>query len=145
MRIAVGSDHAGFLLKEAIKDYLTRKGYEVIDVGTHSEESVDYPDFGAAAARLVAEGKADFGIVCCYSAEGIAIAANKIKGIRCGIGYNDDIIPLLRKHNDANMVAFGAGFMKTPDVLRRVDRFLEEEFEGGRHLRRVNKIKELEK
>ena len=145
MKIALGSDHAGFELKEAIKAYLTEKGYEVFDEGTHSPESVDYPIYAEKTANDVVSGKAEFGILCCGSAEGISIAANKVKGIRCGIGYNDEVTGLLRMHNNANMVAFAGRFMETADVLKRVDIFLSTEFMGDKHLRRVNMIADLEK
>jgi ribose 5-phosphate isomerase B len=145
MIIALGSDHAGFELKEAIKKHLIEKGYQVLDEGTHSLERVDYPVFGKKVADDVVAGKAQFGIVCCGSGEGISIAANKIKGIRCGIGYNNDVSRLLRQHNDANMIAFGGRFMTPEEVLPRVDVFLLTPFEGGRHLERVQQIKDLEK
>jgi ribose 5-phosphate isomerase B len=145
MKIAIGSDHAGFALKEAIKAHLLEKGYEVLDEGTHSEERVDYPDYGAAVGRDVVSGKARFGIVCCGSAEGISMAANKIKGVRCGIGYNDAVSGLLRQHNDANMIAFAGRFMTPEEVMPRVDLFLTTPFEGGRHTARVAKIMALEK
>jgi len=140
MKISIGSDHAGYLYKEEIKKYLSNKGYEVIDVGTSSTESCDYPDFGKEAAKKVASGEATYGVVVCSSAEGIAIAANKVKGIRCGIGYNDDVSRLMRQHNNANMISFGASFMSLENVFKRIDIFLSTSFEGGRHERRVNKI-----
>ncbi len=142
MKISIGSDHAGYAYKEEIKKYLSNKGYGVIDCGTNSLESCDYPEFGKEAARKVANKEADFGIVVCSSGEGISIAANKVKGIRCGLAYNDDVARLIRQHNNANMIGFGASFMKLEDVLRRIDIFLATPFEGGRHERRVNKIEE---
>ncbi len=145
MKISLGSDHAGFELKEQIKTYLLNKGYEVIDEGPTSLERVDYPDYGAKVGRRVVSKEADFGIVCCGSAEGISIVANKIKGVRCGIGYNDEVSKLLRQHNDANVIAFAGRFMSVEEVLPRVDLFLNTPFEGGRHSQRVEKIKELEK
>lgn len=145
MIVAIGSDHAGFPLKEVIKKHLENKGVEVKDFGTDSTLSVDYPDYGAKVGICVANKEADFGIVCCGSAEGISIAANKIKGIRCGIGYNDEVSKLLREHNDANVIAFGARFMSEEEVLPRVDLFLNTEFAGGRHQNRVEKIEALEK
>jgi ribose 5-phosphate isomerase B len=144
MVIALGSDHAGFELKEAIKAYLIKKGYEVLDEGTHSLDRVDYPVYGKAAAMDVVNGKAKYGIVCCGSAEGISIAANKVKGIRCGIGYNDDVSRLIRQHNNANMIAFAGRFMSVEEVLPRVDLFLNAEFEGGRHAERVQEISDIE-
>ena len=144
MKISLGADHAGFTLKEDIKNYLLSKGYEIIDEGTYKEERCDYPDFAKKVALDVINGKANYGILCCGTGEGISISANKIKGIRCGIGYQKEVTKLTRQHNDANMIAFGARFMKKEDVFECVDAFLNTSFEGGRHLDRVNKIKELE-
>jgi len=140
MKIVVGSDHAGYAYKQEIKKFLKEKGVLVIDVGTNSIESCDYPIFGREAAQKVANGDADYGILVCSSGEGIAIAANKIKGVRAGIAYNDDVARLMRQHNNANMIAFGASFMELADVLRRIEIFLKTPFEGGRHERRVNEI-----
>ena len=145
MRIAIGSDHGGVDQKDEVVKYLKSKGYEVVDVGTNSHDSCHYPIFGAEVAKLVAKKDCDFGIVICTSGEGICIAANKIKGIRCGIGYNDEVSRLMRQHNDANVIAFGAKFMDTKDVIRRIEIFLSTEFEGGRHQTRVDMISELEK
>ena len=145
LRIAIGSDHGGVDQKDEVVKYLKSKGYEVIDVGTNSHDSCHYPVFGAQVAKRVANKDCDFGIVICTSGEGICMAANKVKGIRCGIGYNDDVARLMRQHNDANVIAFGAKFMDTKDVLKRVDIFLSTEFEGGRHQTRVDMISELEK
>ena len=144
-RIAVGCDHGGLEYKDAIKKHLIEKGYEVIDVGTNSLESCHYPIFGAEVGRKVASGECQFGVVVCTSGEGISIAANKIKGVRCGIAYNDDVARLMRQHNNANVIGFGQKFMALEDVLRRVDIFLNTEFEGGRHQTRVELISELEK
>lgn len=145
MRIAIGSDHGGVDQKNEVVKYLKDKGYEVVDVGTNSHDSCHYPLYGAEVARKVASKECDFGVVICTSGEGICMAANKIKGIRCGIGYNDEVSRLMRQHNDANVIAFGAKFMETKDVLRRIDIFLSTEFEGGRHQTRVDMISELEK
>ena len=144
MKIAIASDHGGFALKEQMKKHLEEKGYEVKDVGTYSLDSCHYPIYGAEVGRLVASKECDFGIVICTSGEGICIAANKIKGIRCGIGYNDEVSKLMRQHNDANVISFGAKFMADEDVIRRVDIFLSTEFEGGRHAERVKIISNLE-
>lgn len=144
MKIVLGSDHAGFQLKEAIKNYLLTKNLDVLDVGTNSLERADYPIYGAKAARAITNGDADIGILCCGSAEGISIAANKIKGIRCGIGYNDEVSHLIREHNNANMIAFAGRFMEVSDVLRRVDLFLNASFLGERHAIRVKQIEDLE-
>ena len=140
MKIVLASDHAGYSYKNEIKTFLKNKGIQVIDVGTNSIESCDYPIFAHEAAKKVSSGEAEFGILVCSSGEGIAIAANKVKGIRAGIGYNDEVAGLMRQHNNANMIAFGATFMKLPDVLKRIEIFLKTPFEGGRHERRVNEI-----
>lgn len=140
MKISIGSDHAGFKYKEEVKKYLEEKGHKVIDVGTFSLDSCDYPIFGRAAAEKVANHEVDYGIVICSSGEGIMMTANKVKGVRCGLAYNDDVARLIRKHNNANMIGFGANFMELKDVLKRIDIFLSTEFEGGRHERRVSEI-----
>ena len=144
LKISIGSDHGGLAYKEAIKKHLEGK-YEVIDVGTYNEDSCHYPQFGIAAAKLVASGECQFGIVVCTSGEGIMIAANKVKGVRCGMGYNDEVSRLMREHNNANVISFGQKFMALEDVLRRVDIFLSTPFAGGRHQIRVDLISELEK
>lgn len=145
MKIAIASDHGGFDLKEAIIAHLKEGGYEVLDEGTYSHDSVDYPLFARKAADDVADGKAEFGIVCCTSAEGVCMTANKVKGIRCGIGYNDEVSEKLREHNNANMIAFAGGFMKPEEVMPRVDVFLKTPFAGGRHARRVEEMMMVEK
>ena len=142
MKVVVASDHAGYTYKQEIKGFLKNKGVQVVDVGTNSIESCDYPIFAHEAAKKVAAGDVDYGILVCSSGEGIAIAANKIKGVRAGIAYNDDVARLMRQHNNANMIAFGATFMKLPDVLKRIEIFLKTPFEGGRHERRVNEIED---
>ena len=145
MKIAIGSDHGGLEYKNAIAKHLKEKGYEIIDVGTYSLDSCHYHLFGAEVGRKVASGECRFGVVVCTSGEGICIAANKIKGVRCGIAYNDDVARLMRQHNDANVISFGQKFMELNDVLKRVDIFLQTEFEGGRHQTRVDMISEIEK
>ena len=142
--IALGSDHAGYEYKEAIKKHLQDQGYEIKDCGTDSKESCDYPLFAFKAAKAVSASKADYGVLVCSSGIGISIAANKVKGIRCGLAYNDDVAHLMREHNRANMVAFGASFMSLEDVLRRTDIFLASHFERGRHQRRVGEIIDFE-
>lgn len=144
MKIAVGSDHGGLEYKNAIKEHLEKQGHEVIDVGTYTKDSCHYPIYGAEVARKVASKECNFGVVVCTSGEGISMAANKIKGVRCGIAYNDEVARLMRQHNDANVISFGQKFMELDDVLRRVDIFLSTEFEGGRHQTRVDLISELE-
>lgn len=145
MKIAVGSDHGGLEYKNAISEHLKELGHEVIDVGTYSLDSCHYPLYGAEVARKVASKECQFGVVVCTSGEGISMAANKIKGVRCGIAYNDEVARLMRQHNDANVISFGQKFMALEDVIRRVDIFLNTEFEGGRHLTRVQMINDLEK
>ena len=145
MKIAIGCDHGGLEYKDAVKKHLLSRGYEVIDVGTNSLDSCHYPIYGAEVGRKVASGECRFGIVICTSGEGISIAANKIKGVRCGLAYNDDVARLMRQHNDANVIGFGQKFMALDDVIRRVDILLNTEFEGGRHQTRVDLIKDLEK
>lgn len=145
MKIAVGSDHGGLEYKNAISEHLKELGHEVIDVGTYSLDSCHYPLYGAEVARKVASKECQFGVVVCTSGEGISMAANKIKGVRCGIAYNDEVARLMRQHNDANVISFGQKFMALEDVIRRVDIFLNTEFEGGRHLTRVEMINDLEK
>ena len=144
MKIAVGSDHGGLEYKTAIAEHLKQKGYEVIDVGTYTKDSCHYPLFGAEVGRKVASKECDFGVVVCTSGEGISIAANKIKGVRCGLCYNDEVARLMRQHNNANVIAFGQKFTKLEDVFRQVDIFLSTEFEGGRYQTRVDLISSLE-
>ena len=143
MKISIGCDHGGYQQKLAVVKYLKEEGYEVIDVGTNSEESCHYPTYGEAAARLVASHECDFGIVICTSGEGIMMAANKVPGVRCGLGYNDDVSRLMRQHNDANMISFGAKFMSNEEVINRIKIFLNTKFEGGRHASRVDLINKI--
>ena len=145
MKIAVGSDHGGLEYKNAIAAHLKELGHDVIDVGTYSLDSCHYPLYGAEVAKKVASGECKYGVVVCTSGEGISMAANKIKGVRCGIAYNDEVARLMRQHNDANVISFGQKFMELKDVLRRVDIFLSTDFEGGRHQTRVDMITSLEK
>lgn len=140
MKIAVACDHGGLELKESIKEYIGNQGYNVIDCGTNSKDSCDYPIFAFEAANVVANHEADLGILVCTTGEGIMIAANKVKGIRCALGYSDEVTKLCRQHNNANMIAFGQGYMNAEDVLNRVKLFIETPFEGGRHERRVSLI-----
>ena len=144
MKLVVSSDHGGFRFKEAIKKHLIDKGYEVVDVGAQSESSCHYPDFAIAAGEMVAKKDVELGFLVCTTGIGISIAANKVKGVRCAIGYDDEAVRLTRNDNDANMISFGQGFMKLEDVLRRVDIFLATKPEGGRHAFRVNLVKDYE-
>jgi len=144
MKVSLACDHGGYDLKEYIKTVLGKLGHECEDFGCYSAESCDYPDFGAAAARAVAEGKCEKGIVVCTTGIGISIAANKIKGIRCAHCADALQAELTRRHNDANMMAIGAGFTGKNMAERMVEVFLTTEFEGGRHQRRVDKMMALE-
>lgn len=145
MRIAIGADHRGFKLKEIIERRLRELGHEVVDVGTDSETSVDYTDFAIADAEKVARGEADRGVLICGSGAGMAIAANKVKGIRAALAVNPEAARLARAHNDINMLALGAWQESDPrHVLDIVEAFLSTEFEGGRHARRVDKIRAYE-
>ena len=145
MKIAIGSDHGGFLLKEELKNYLLQKNYEVIDVGTHSTDSCHYPEFAIKCAKLVSEKECQFGIVVCTTGEGVVMAANKIKGIRAGLAYNSDVARLMREHNDANVMTFGAKYISSEEAKKCVDEFLNAKFLEGRHAIRVQMIKDLDK
>lgn len=140
MKIAVASDHGGYALKEEIKKFLAGKGIEVLDLGTHSEESVDYPEYGKACGDAVASGKADRGIVCCGTGIGISIAANKVKGIRCALCTDVHMAEMSRKHNDSNILAMGGRTTGTEKALEIAEAWLDTEFEGGRHKRRVDML-----
>lgn len=144
MKLALGADHKGYPLKENIKGYLQSIGHEVIDFGTNSAESVDYPDFGAAAAKAVAAGDADLGIIICWTGTGMAITANKVKGIRCGVALNTDMAELARRHNNANVLALPSKYVEPEQAKAIVDAWLSAPFEGDRHARRVAKIGALE-
>ncbi len=140
MKIATGSDHAGFKLKEKVRKYLLEKGIEVKDFGTYNEDSVDYPDFAHPVANAVENKEVDFGIIMCGSGNGINMAANKHKGIRAALSWNAEIAKLARQHNDANILTLPGRFIEEAEALKAVDVFLETAFEGGRHQKRVEKI-----
>lgn len=143
MKIALASDHGGFALKEAIKKHLAERGIATLDLGTHSEESVDYPIYGKLCGEAVCGGEADLGIVCCGTGIGISIAANKVKGIRCGLCTSVEMAHLTKQHNNANILALG-GRTTEPDLaLAIVDEWLDTEFEGGRHQRRVDMLDQM--
>jgi len=144
MKISIACDHGGFELKEGIAAYLRQQGHEVKDCGCYDTSSCDYPDFGAEAARAVACGECERGIVVCSTGIGISIAANKIHGVRCALCGDLLSAQLTRQHNNANMLAFGAFFTPLPLATRIIDVFLNTEFEGGRHERRVSKVMALE-
>ena len=143
MKIAVASDHGGYLLKETVKKHLEDRGIEVLDLGTHSEESVDYPVDGRLCGETVANGEADLGVVCCGTGIGISIAANKVKGIRCGLCTSVEMAHLTKQHNNANILALGGRTTAPELALAIVDEWLDTEFEGGRHQRRVDMLNEM--
>jgi ribose 5-phosphate isomerase B len=140
VKIAFGADHAGFELKERLKGHAASRGHEVLDLGTHSTESVDYPDYGRAVGAAVAEGSAHRGVAVCGTGIGIAIAANKVAGVRAGVPNDLFATRLMREHNDANVIAFGARLVAAPLAEAMFDLFLETPFAGGRHERRVKKL-----
>ena len=142
--IALASDHGGYELKEAVKAELTAQGYECKDFGTYSTESCHYPEFAAAAARSVASGECEKGIVICTTGIGISISANKVKGIRCALCGDTLSAEMCRRHNNANMLAMGAGIVGPNLAERMVDVFLSTEFDGGRHTKRVELMMEIE-
>ena len=137
IKIALGSDHAGFSYKEAIKEHLQTKGYQTKDFGTFSVESVDYPDFIRPAAEAVSQGLCDFGIVLGGSGNGEAIAANKVAGVRCALCWSVETAKLAKQHNNANVISIGERQISLELTLSIVDAWLESNFEGGRHLRRI--------
>ncbi|OUV56763.1 MAG: ribose 5-phosphate isomerase B [Flavobacteriales bacterium TMED113] len=139
MKITIGCDHAGVEYKSKIVEFLEKEGYQVLDVGTHGKESVDYPDY----AHMVAEGVlagADFGVLICGSGNGVSMSANKHKGIRAALCWSEEITKLARQHNDANIISIPARFMSLEKSIQIIITFLTESFEGGRHQRRVQKI-----
>ncbi len=144
MKISIASDHGGFDLKEDLRAWLTGQGHEVVDFGCHGKESCDYPDFAGPAARAVASGECERGIVICTTGIGVSMTANKVKGVRCALCGDPWSAEMTRRHNDANVLAIGAGV--TGPLLARqiVTAFLTHEFEGGRHQRRVDKVMSAE-
>lgn len=145
MRIAIGSDHAGYELKSAVAPYLRAGGHEVVDVGTDSTESVDYPEFAAAAAGLVADGEADRAVIVCGSGVGVSIVANKVDGIRAVNAHDPDEAEMSRRHNDANVLTLSGARLNAEVADLIIQRFLETDFEGGRHARRVGEIAAIER
>ncbi len=140
MNISLGSDHAGYQLKDKIVKHLEDKGIKTKDFGTHGDASVDYPDFGHPVATDVTSGMADLGIVICGSGNGINMSVNKHKGIRSALCWNEELASLARQHNNANVLALPARFISEEMGIKIVDAFLDADFEGGRHQRRVDKI-----
>ena len=144
MKLALGSDHAAYELKEAIKEKLVNEGHEVIDVGCDSPESVDYPKYGHAVGRAVASGDAERGIAVCGSGIGISIACNKVPGIRAALCTSVEMAEMCRRHNNANVVCMGARMISQQLAFDIIDKWMETEFEGGKHLRRINEIEDLD-
>lgn len=140
MKISLGADHRGFELKEKIKKYLTDLGHQVTDFGTGSTEAVDYPDFGFKVAESVARGESDFGITFCWTGNGMNIVANKVKGVRSALCLNEEMASLARSHNNANVLALASKFISEEQAKKVVDVWFATEFEGGRHIPRVEKI-----
>lgn len=144
MIISIGSDHRGFELKERVKEYLIKKNYKVLDFGTDSNASVDYPDFSKKVGESIAKGESKFGIVICGSGIGVSIAANKVKGVRAVNATNMDMAEMSRKHNDANVICFGADFIDFDTAVKYWEVFVDTDFEGGeRHNRRIEKINNI--
>lgn len=140
IKIALGTDHAGFRLKETIKSHLQSAGYEMVDYGTNSEDAVDYPDFIRPAAESVARGDCDIGIVFGGSGNGEAMTANKIKAVRCGLCWNEESATLAKEHNNANMISIGGRMVSAEEGIKIVNAWLNASFQGGRHQRRIDKI-----
>jgi RpiB/LacA/LacB family sugar-phosphate isomerase len=145
MRFALGSDHAGLALKERMAARLRELGHEVADLGTHTDESVDYPDYGFAVGEAVAGGRADRGLLVCGTGLGMSYAANKVQGIRAALCTSPEMAEMSRRHNDANVLVLGGRTTPPEDATRILEAWLSSEFEGGRHERRVRKILEYEK
>lgn len=144
MKIAIGADHAGFEVKEKIKQQLLDMNLEVQDLGTYSLDSVDYPDYGAAVGHAVASGAADEGVVVCGSGIGIAIAANKVRGVRAAQAWNEETARLAREHNDANVLSIGARVLPADEIPKIVAAWFDASFAGGRHAGRIAKISAIE-
>lgn len=139
-KVAFASDHAGYELKEFLIGYMESKGYEIRDFGTHSTESCDYPDYAHPCAEAVEKGECDFGIAMCGTGNGIAMTLNKHQGIRAALCWIPEIASLAKQHNDANILVLPARFVTREEAVKIVDAYLEAKFEGGRHLRRIEKI-----
>lgn len=140
MKIAIGNDHAGTTYKNAIVNYLESKGYEVINCGTNADDSVDYPDFAHLVSKKVNDAEVDLGILLCGTGNGVAITANKYAKVRAGLAWTKEIAAIIKQHNNANVLVIPARFTAKEQVLEMVDTYLNTEFEGGRHQRRIDKI-----
>ncbi len=144
VKLALGADHKGYQLKRDIRGYLESLGHEIIDFGTDSDEAVDYPDFAEAASRAVATGEVDYGLTFCWTGTGMAIAANKIPGVRAAVVLNTDMAELAKQHNNVNVLAIPSKYVEPEQAKAIVEAWLGARFEGGRHQRRVGKISALE-
>lgn len=144
MKIAIGCDHGGFVLKESLVNLLQSRGIEVVDCGTNSTDSVDYPIFGEKVARLVASGKCDKGVVMCGTGIGISIAANKVKGIRCALCHDEYTAKMTAMHNNSNILAMGGRVVSLELAVKILETWLDTPFEGGRHIKRVDMFGEIE-
>jgi len=142
-KIAIGTDHAGYKLKEQLKEFLNSQQYTVVDFGTFSEESVDYPDFIHPLANAINKNEIEKGIILCGSGNGVAMVANKYRKVRAAVCWNEEVAKFARLHNDANIVSLPARFINSEQALSIIQTFLSTEFEGGRHLRRVEKISQI--
>lgn len=145
MKVAVAADHRGLKVKDQVNGILESHGHEVVDVGTQSEESVDYPDFGLKASRMVARGEVDRAVLVCWTGNGMGIAANKVKRVRAGIATNRDMAYFTRLHNDANVLVLGSKYIPADRLEEIVMAFITTDFEGGRHVARLQKIAAAEK
>lgn len=144
MKIAIGCDHGGYVLKESVINCLKSRGIEIVDCGTNSEDSVDYPIFGEKVARLVASGNCEKGIVMCGTGIGISIASNKVKGIRCALCHNEYTAKMTAMHNNSNVLAMGGRVVTPEEAEKIVSIWLDTPFEGGRHIKRVDMFAEIE-
>lgn len=142
MKVAIAADHGGFAMKEALKKHYNK--LDMLDLGTNSADSVDYPDFAKKMTRVILSKAADLGILICGTGVGISIAANRYKGIRAALIYSAEVAKLAKQHNNANVLVFGGRTMAVNDVISFIDTFLQTEYEGGRHQRRLDKIEDTE-
>ncbi len=143
MNIAVGSDHAGYQLKEEVKKYLESQNHQVTDYGTFSEESVDYPDIGFPVARVVASGEHERGVLICGTGQGMIMTANRVRGVRAALCFDEQAARMTRKHNDSNVLVLSGWRVSPEDAVKILDVWLLTEFEGGRHMRRIRKLDDV--
>ena len=144
MNVAIACDHGGLVLKQCLKDVLEKRKYTVLDLGTHTTDSVDYPDYANKLAKVVVSKEADFGIVICGTGIGISIACNKIKGIRCALIHNKETAALCKEHNNANVISMGGRVLSEEQAVECLEAYLDAQFQGGRHQNRLDKISSIE-